>query len=212
MIIVPTSAPGFHLVRNIPIMGLAGSGWHSHAEILYQSCRVPQANLLGPEGQGFVIVQARLRPGRIHHCMRWIGICNRFLELMCQRAQTRLVAPGQTLANQQIIQDLDRRERCRNVCRPPDGAQLRLADGDRGAQGSAPGYLNDQILYRRRDAASSGPSPASARCLGMTDDTMLASFYRHERAARIYNGVDEVHKISVAKRILKEQAARRGQR
>ncbi len=82
MIIVPTNTPGFNLVRNIPVMGHSGSDYASHAEILYQSCRVPQENLLGPEGHGFVIAQERLGPGRIHHCMRWLGICKRSFDLM----------------------------------------------------------------------------------------------------------------------------------
>ena len=83
------SDPGFNLVRNIPVMGHAGEGYFSHAEILYQNCRVPRKNLLGPEGHGFVIAQERLGPGRIHHCMRWIGICNRAFDLMCARARDR---------------------------------------------------------------------------------------------------------------------------
>jgi alkylation response protein AidB-like acyl-CoA dehydrogenase len=104
MIIVPTDTPGFNLVRNIPVMGHAGEDYFSHAEILYQSCRVPQKNLLGPEGQGFVIAQERLGPGRIHHCMRWIGICNRAFDLMCSRAVNRIISPDKTLAMKQIIQ------------------------------------------------------------------------------------------------------------
>ncbi len=104
MIIVPTDTPGFHLVRNIPVMGHDGSDWASHGEILYQSCRVPKENLLGPEGHGFVIAQERLGPGRIHHCMRWIGICNRVFGLMCSRANVRVIATGKRLSGKQIIQ------------------------------------------------------------------------------------------------------------
>ena len=105
MIIVPCDAPGFNLVRNIPVMGHAGSDYYSHGEILYQNCRVPRKNLLGPEGHGFVIAQERLGPGRIHHCMRWIGICNRSFDLLCSRAAKRVISPdGKTLASRQIIQ------------------------------------------------------------------------------------------------------------
>jgi alkylation response protein AidB-like acyl-CoA dehydrogenase len=104
MVIVPADTPGFNLVRNIPVMGHAGSSWASHGEILYQNCRVPRENLLGLEGMGFVIAQERLGPGRIHHCMRWIGICNRAFSLMCSRALKREIAPGKTLATRQIIQ------------------------------------------------------------------------------------------------------------
>ena len=94
-IIVPTDTPGFERVRNIPIMGDAGSGYASHAEILYEKCRVPQANRLGAEGGGFLIAQERLGPGRIHHCMRWIGVCERAFEMMCTRAATRADRAGQ---------------------------------------------------------------------------------------------------------------------
>ena len=105
MIIVPTDTKGFNLVRNIPVMGHAGDDYASHGEVLFQSCRVPQKNLLGPEGHGFVIAQERLGPGRIHHCMRWIGICNRAFDLMCSRASKRIIQPdGKTLATKQIIQ------------------------------------------------------------------------------------------------------------
>ena len=90
MILVPTDTPGFNLVRNISVMGHVGSGHASHAEIIYQSCRVPQSNLLGGEGDGFRIAQERLGPGRIHHCMRWLGIASRAFDMMCQRAN----APG----------------------------------------------------------------------------------------------------------------------
>jgi alkylation response protein AidB-like acyl-CoA dehydrogenase len=210
MIIVPCDNPGFNLVRNIPVMGHAGSGWHSHAEILYQSCRVPQANLLGPEGQGFVIAQERLGPGRIHHCMRWIGICNRSLELMCQRALTRPIAPGKTLADQQIIQ----------AWIAESAAEMRAArlmvlncawlmetKGTKEARQdiSLIKFYTAGVMQRVVDRALQVHGG-----LGMTDDTVLASFYRHERAARIYDGVDEVHKVSVAKRILKEFAVQRG--
>ena len=92
MIIVPTDTPGFNLVRNVSVMGHSGSGHASHAEVIYQSCRVPRSNLLGPEGSGFLIAQDRLGPGRIHHCMRWLGIAARAFDMMCaprQRASDR---------------------------------------------------------------------------------------------------------------------------
>ena len=82
MIIVPTDAPGFNLVRNVSVMGHEGSGHASHGEVIYQSCRVPQSNLLGAEGAGFAIAQERLGPGRIHHCMRWLGIASRSFDLL----------------------------------------------------------------------------------------------------------------------------------
>ncbi len=102
MILVPTDAPGFDLVRPISVMGHAGGP--GHCEIRYEDCRVPQANLLGERGAGFKVAQDRLGPGRIHHCMRAIGAAERALEMMCKRANTR-VAFGSTLGEKQFVQD-----------------------------------------------------------------------------------------------------------
>ncbi|MCL4236270.1 MAG: acyl-CoA dehydrogenase family protein, partial [Deltaproteobacteria bacterium] len=104
MILVPTDTPGFELVGNLSIMGERGSDWASHAEISYQGARVPLANILGSEGMGFVIAQQRLGPGRIHHCMRWIGICERALDILCRHAATRELAPGKPLGTRQMVQ------------------------------------------------------------------------------------------------------------
>ncbi len=104
-IIVPTDTPGFKLLRNISVMGQPGDDWLSHAEIAYNDCRVAALNLLGDEGAGFSIAQARLGPGRIYHCMRWIGICERSFDIMCQRAAHRELAPGDKLGTRQTIQN-----------------------------------------------------------------------------------------------------------
>src|SRR5205085_11277419 len=104
MIIVPCDTRGFRLVRNIPVMGHGGSGWPSHAEIRYENCRVPESSLLGGRGAGFALAQERLGPGRIHHCMRWIGLCERALEMMCDRAASRKMDGERTLATKQIVQ------------------------------------------------------------------------------------------------------------
>ena len=102
MILVPIDNPGFNLVRPVPVMG--HDGGPGHCEIRYEDCRVPEANLLGPRGAGFVIAQDRLGPGRIHHCMRAIGTCERAIEMMCRRANER-EAFGGKLADKQFIQD-----------------------------------------------------------------------------------------------------------
>src|SRR4051794_14404605 len=104
-IIVPIPMPGFQLVRNISVMGDEGSDYASHAEVRYENCRVPQSNLLGSEGAGFAIAQERLGPGRIHHCMRWIGICERAFDLMCSYAARRELSPGVLLASKQNVQE-----------------------------------------------------------------------------------------------------------
>ncbi len=105
MIIVPTDTPGFVHVRRISVMGDEGSGWASHSEIRYERCRVPVTNRLGDEGAGFLIAQERLGPGRIHHCMRWMGICERAFDIMCRHAVAREIAPGKPLGTRQMIQD-----------------------------------------------------------------------------------------------------------
>lgn len=204
MIIVPTDNPGFNLVRNISVMGHEGSDYFSHGEVLFQSCRVPQTNLLGSEGHGFVIAQERLGPGRIHHCMRWIGICNRAFDLMCSRANKRLItADGKTLGTRQIVQ----------AWIAESAAEIQAAKlmtmhaawkieklGAKGARVdiSLIKFFVANVMQRVIDRALQVHGG-----LGMTDDTILAFFYRHERAARIYDGADEVHKVNVAKLLLK---------
>jgi acyl-CoA dehydrogenase len=202
MIIVPTDAPGFELVRNIPIMGDAGSGWASHGEIRYHGVRVPKSNRLGPEGAGFLIAQERLGPGRIHHCMRWIGICERAFDEMCRRAATRKIAEDKTLASRQIIQAWVAEARAEI-----DAARLmtlRAAwtiekHGFHAArdQVSLIKFFVSDVMLRLVDRAIQVHG-----ALGVTSDTVLAHYYVHERGARIYDGPDEVHKMVVAKRIL----------
>ncbi|MBW2118227.1 MAG: acyl-CoA dehydrogenase family protein [Deltaproteobacteria bacterium] len=208
MVIVPTDTPGFNLVRNISVMGHEGDDWASHAEILYQSCRVPQKNLLGPEGHGFVIAQERLGPGRIHHCMRWIGICNRAFGLMCSRALTRTISPDKTLASKQIIQSWIA-ESAADI----QAAKLMVLHAAWKMQNLGLKEAREEISLIKFFVAGVLQKVVDRALqvhggLGMTDDTILSHFYRFERAARIYDGVDEVHKISVARRILREYEAK----
>ena len=204
MIIVPTDTPGFNRVRNISVMGHEGDDWASHAEILYQSCRVPRQNLLGPEGQGFVIAQQRLGPGRIHHCMRWIGICNRAFALMCHRALNRTIGPNQKLASKQII-----RSWIAECAADIQAAKLMVLHAAWKMETLGHKEAREEISLIKFFAANILQNVVDKAIqvhggLGMTDDTILPFFYRMERAARIYDGVDEVHKISVARRILRE--------
>lgn len=202
MLIVPTDTPGFNRVQNISVMGHEGSGWASHAEILYQSCRVPQENLLGPEGHGFVIAQERLGPGRIHHCMRWVGLCNRAFALMCSRAQNRMVSPGRMLASKQIIQSW-----IAECAADIQAARLMVLHAAWKMQNLGVKKAREEISLIKFFVANILQKVVDRALqvhggLGMTDDTILAFLFRHERAARIYDGVDEVHKITVARRIL----------
>jgi alkylation response protein AidB-like acyl-CoA dehydrogenase len=204
MIIVPTDTPGFELVENISVMGHRGADHQSHAEILYHGARVPLSNLLGPEGAGFEMAQARLGAGRIHHCMRWIGICERAFELMCARAAAREIQPGKSLGTKQIVQAWIAESRAEI-----DAARLMVL--------RAAWTIDQKGLYEAREQVSLIKFFVAGvldrvldraiqvhGALGMTDDLPLAGWYRHERAARIYDGPDEVHKMVVAKRILKK--------
>jgi acyl-CoA dehydrogenase len=203
MFIVPTDNPGFRLVRNIPIMGEAGSGWASHAEVRFEGCRVPASAMLGFPGAGFLIAQARLGPGRIHHCMRWIGICERAFDMMCERAATRELSPGKPLATKQTIQNWIAESRAEI-----DAARLAVlhaawridAVGQKAArvEVSAIKFHVAKVLRSVLERAIQ-----THGALGITDDTVLSYFYRHERGAQIYDGPDEVHKSVVAREVLK---------
>ena len=204
MIIVPTDTPGFNLVRNIPVMGHAGSDYFSHGEVLLQSCRVPQKNLLGKEGRGFVLAQDRLGPGRIHHCMRWLGICSRAFDLMCRRANQRVITTdGKTLASRQIIQAW-----VAEAAAEIQGARLMTLYAAWRIDTVGAKEARDDVSMIKYQVANTMQRVVDRALqvhggLGMTDDTVLAYFYRHERAARIYDGADEVHKSSLAKRYLR---------
>ena len=202
-IIVPTHTPGFKMVRNISVMGEPGSDYNSHSEILYEDCRVPLTNILGEDGSGFTIAQERLGPGRIHHCMRWIGICERAFDLMCTRAATRTIAPGRMLGTKQTIQQWIAESRAEiNACRfmVLEAAWSIDQDGTYASRDkiSVIKFHVAGVLMRVLDRAIQ-----TFGAMGITDDTILAWWYRHERGARIYDGPDEVHKASVAKRILR---------
>jgi len=202
-IIVPMNTPGVRLLRNISIMGEPGSGWASHGEISYENVRVPRENVLGEPGAGFVIAQARLGPGRIHHCMRWIGICQRAFELLCDRAVTRELAPGRPLGLKGTIQQWIAESRAEI-----DAARLLVLhaawridlDGAHAARDdiSMIKFVVANTLFRVLDRAIQAHG-----ALGITDETPLAWWYRHERGARIYDGPDEVHQAAVARHILR---------
>ena len=202
-IIVPCSAPGFEIVRNISVMGHPGSGWASHSEVSLSGVRVPQANRIGEEGSGFKLAQARLGPGRIHHCMRWMGICERAFELMCQRAATRQITPDRVLGDKQIVQAWIAESRAEI----DSTRMLVLHTAEQIDRHGSFGAKNEISLIKFHAAGVLQRVVDRALqvhgALGMTDDTPLAFWYREERASRLYDGPDEVHKISVAKRILR---------
>lgn len=207
-IIVPTKQAGFQLVRNIPCMGHTGDGWLSHSEIAYEDCRVPVANRLGGEGEGFAIAQSRLAPGRIHHCMRWIGVAERCFDMLCQRAASREVRPGETLSTRQAIRHWIADSRAEI-----DAARLMVLRtawsidqvGARAARSeiSAIKFFVAAVMEKAIDRAIQVHG-----ALGFSDDTVLSTFYRNERAARIYDGPDEVHRDVVARHVLRQYEAK----
>ena len=211
-IIVPMDAPGLEFVRNIPVMGEGGSDYASHAELRFVDVRVPVSHRIGAEGRGFALAQERLGPGRIHHCMRWLGISERAFRMMVQRAATRELSPGEPLGKQQVVQHWI--AECRAEM---DAARLLVLDvahriEREGAHAARDGislikFHVAGVLQRVLDRAIQVHG-----ALGMTDDTPLAYWFRHERGARIYDGPDEVHKSAVARRILEAAGMPRGPR
>lgn len=195
LIIVPTDAPGYRILREIPVLGMAGSHYEIDLDV-----RVPEDHLLGARGAGFAIAQERLGPGRIYHCMRWVGQAQRAFDLMCRRLHARS-AFGEKLADKQLMQAhvfeaaaaiRGARELTLSAAREIDaGSQAREAIAIAKVVGAR--MLHDVI-----DRAIQVYGAA-----GLTPDTPLSVMYRHAREARIYDGPDEVHIQSVAGRLLK---------
>ena len=204
MFVVPVDNPGFEIVRNIPVMGDVGEGYMSHGETRLTDCRISASNIIGKEGEGFILAQERLGPGRIHHCMRWIGICERAVALMCSRASSREISPNKFLSEKQTIQNWISESAAKIY-----GARLMVLDcakkiethqtkGARKEISMIKFHVAD-ILMNVLDKAIQAHG-----ALGMTEHTPLSFWYRHERGSRIYDGADEVHKSFVARSILKD--------
>ncbi len=197
MIVVPTDTPGYRIVRDTPVLGID----HGHYELEFTDLRVPVENLLGPRGHGFVIAQERLGPGRIFHCMRWLGQAQRAYELLCNRLNQR-TAFGEPLAKKQLMQShvfesyaeiqAARLLTLHAAHKIDQGEQARVEIG-------AIKVVGARMLHNVIDRAIQAYGAA-----GLTDDTPLSFMYRTARFARIYDGPDEVHVHTVARRILKD--------
>ncbi len=205
MIIVPTDTEGVHVVRDVPTMehphASTGSFW-GHTEIVYEDVRVPVDNLLGIEGEGFKLAQARLGPGRIHHAMRWLGQAQRAFDMLCERAVSRY-SHGSYLSEKQMVQDFV----AQSMAEITSSRLLTLYAAwkmDMEGQSAARveiamiKYHGAVTLYNVIDRAIQVHGG-----LGFSSDMPLESMYRAARAARIYDGADEVHKMSVARRVLR---------
>lgn len=210
MLLVPTDAPGFVHVRNIAVMGEAGEGWMSHAELRFEDVRVPADQVLGAPGKGFALAQARLGPGRIHHCMRWIGLCERALDLMARRATTRKLSPEKRLGETQAVAHWIAESRAEI-----DAARLLVLHAAWRIDnvGMKAARVDISLIKFHVAGVLQRVVDRAIQChgaLGITEDTVLSWIYRHERGARIYDGPDEVHKNVVARRILRGYAQKEG--
>ena len=199
-IVVPADTPGVEIVRAVPTLGHRGRGWTTHCEVRYTGVRVPVANTLGGVGEGFVIAQKRLGPGRIHHVMRWLGQMQRAFELMCSYALQR-EAFGGPLSDKQTVQSW-----IADSAAEIQACRLLTLDAahkiDRGSEArvevSLLKFYAARVLNEVLDRAV---QVHGAR--GLTDETPLATMLSMARGARIYDGPDEVHRMVVARRILK---------
>jgi acyl-CoA dehydrogenase len=202
-IIVPIDTPGLEIIRPVSVMGHIGGG--GHCEIRYDGCRVPVTHCLGPEGGGFMIAQARLGPGRVHHCMRAIGQAERAFELMCSHANSR-VAFGGPLGEKQFVQDwvaLSRMEidQARLLTLYAAWKMDRYGKKEASQEISMIKVVVPNMLMKVVDRAMQ-----CLGALGMSDDTPLSAMWRFGRTLRIADGPDEVHKMVIARRELKRFA------
>jgi acyl-CoA dehydrogenase len=203
MVLVPMDTPGVEVVRPLPVFGY--SDQHGHCEITFTDVRVPASNLVGEEGGGFAIAQARLGPGRIHHCMRAIGIAERALRLMCERASSR-VAFGKPLAEQGVVQQQIAESRLEI-----DQVRLLVLEAawliDRvGARGAATQIAEIKVAAPRVALAVLDRAIQVHGGMGVSDDVPLASMWAHMRTLRLADGPDEVHLRSIARRELRRYA------
>ena len=201
MILVPRHTPGVEIKRGMTVFGYTDGDHGGHAEIVFNDVRVPAANLIGEEGGGFAISQARLGPGRIHHCMRLIGMAERALELMCTRALSR-TAFGKPLADQGVVQDWIAESRVRieqSRLLVLKAAWLMDTVGNKGA------HTEIQAIKIAVPATVEWIIDKAIQAYGaagVSQDTPLASIWAHARTLRLADGPDEVHKRSLARREL----------
>jgi acyl-CoA dehydrogenase len=208
MFLVPVDTPGVNILRDVPTMGDPNHKTGQpggHAEIIYSDARIPFDNVVGGEagiGQGFTLAQKRLGPGRIHHAMRWLGQSQRAFDMMCERALSRYTH-GSTLAEKQMIQDWI----AESATELQAARLLTLhAAWKMDTEGASKSrveiamikFWGARALYNVIDRAIQVHGS-----LGYTTDLPLESMYRHARAARIYDGPDEVHKVTIARQLLK---------
>jgi acyl-CoA dehydrogenase len=201
MVLVPIDTPGVTIVRNLPVFGFIDR--EGHCEITFENVRVPRSNVLGEEGGGFAIAQARLGPGRIHHCMRTIGAAERALEMLCQRVNSR-VAFGKPLAEQGVIQEWVANARIgidQGRLYTYNAAWLMDTQGNKAARSEIAG-IKVAVPNMALDVIDKAIQAHGAGGIG--DDFGLSMMYAHIRTLRLADGPDEVHRRTVAQRELRK--------
>lgn len=209
MFVVPADAPGVTIVRDVGSMDdprVVYGRFGNHAEVTYTDVKVPKDHLIGPEGAGFQLAQARLGPGRIHHCMRWLGQSQRAFDMLCERALSRYTH-GSLLAEKQTVQNWIADSRAEMHAARLMTLQAAWKMDRDGAAASRVEiamikYFGAQVLYNVIDR-----SLQAHGSLGYSTDLPLEAMYRWARAARIYDGPDEVHRQTVARQTLKDYTA-----
>lgn len=203
LFLLPSSQQGMRHVRRVSVMGHEGYGPFSHSELVFEDCRVEASQLLGEEGSAFQMAQSRLAHGRIHHCARWLGIAEQCLDWLIARANSRQISDASNLASSDIVK----------LWVAESAAQIKASQlmiehtaglidekGSKSAQAEIAmlKFYVAGMLSRVMDTAVQSFGAA-----GVSDDSLISYFYREERAARIYDGPDEVHKLALAKRLLR---------
>ncbi len=205
MLIVPADSPGVEIVRDVATMEHPAQEFGrlgGHAEILYRSVRVPAESLLGARGAGFDLAQQRLVPGRIHHCMRWLGVARRAFDMLCERATYR-VAHGSVLGEKQTVQNWIAESAAQMQAARLMTLHAAWKIDTHGAAAARTDvslikFYGAQVLHDVIDRALQAHGS-----LGYSADMPLEAMYRYARGARFYDGPDEVHRQSVARRILR---------
>ena len=211
MFIVPTNSPGLKIVRDVPVMsepdhktGEPGG----HSEVIYDNCRIPFENVVGGEagvGQGFVLAQKRLGPGRIHHAMRWLGVSRRAFDMLCERAVSRY-SHGSLLSEKQMVQDWvatshAEMQAARLLTLHAAWKMDKVGASNARNEIAVIKFYGANVLYNVIDRAIQVHG-----ALGFSTDMPLERMYRAARSARLVDGADEVHKSTLARNILKTYA------
>jgi acyl-CoA dehydrogenase len=210
MFVVPANAPGVNIVRDVGAMDdpdVTFGRFGNHAEIVYDDVRIPADHLIGPEGSGFALAQARLGPGRIHHCMRWLGQSQRAFDMMCERALSRYTH-GSLLSEKQTVQNWVAESRAemhaaRLMTLHAAWKMDKVGASAARVEIAMIKWYGAKVLHDVIDRSLQVHGG-----LGYSSDMPLEAMYRAARAARIYDGPDEVHKQTVARHTLKEYEPR----